>query len=440
MSVDLPKGWQEARFGKLAKEVRTRGLGNGPYPVLSVTKHRGFVRSSEYFTKTIHSADTEQYKLVRKGQFAYATIHLDEGSIDLLQKFEAGLISPMYTVFEVQPGVLDPFFALRSLKRLALSGRFAPYSNGGVNRRRSIAFRDLAAYKYQYPPYPEQLAIGEVLRSVEDVMARKLELISSLGETKKAVMRELLTKGTRRDSAALKPLPERWVLGRIAEGVDQIPKDWKLVRLTSVAKLESGHTPNRDKPEYWGGTIPWLSLGDTDALDQLTIENTLEQVTEKGIKNSSARVLPVDTVIFSRTATVGKACRLAVEMATSQDFANWVCGSELDPRYLVQVFRHMKREWDRLQAGSTHQTIYMPTFKRLQILLPPKEEQKKIADTGEAFDRRIEAEKQSLAELQNTRAALAQELLSGRLRLPASMIARFENAPPLGKTSKAVTA
>jgi membrane-bound lytic murein transglycosylase A len=67
----------------------------------------------------------------------------------------------------------------------------------------------------------------------------------------------------------------------------------------------------------------------------------------------------------------------------------------------------------------------MPTFKRLQILLPPKEEQKKIADTGEAFDRRIEAEKHSLAELQNTRAALAQELLSGRLRLPDGQVMRI---------------
>ncbi|MAC11208.1 MAG: hypothetical protein CMN74_03065 [Sphingorhabdus sp.] len=208
-----------------------------------------------------------------------------------------------------------------------------------------------------------------------------------------------------------------------------IPSDWKLVRLTSVAQLKSGHTPDRKRPDYWDGDVPWISLSDTAALDRLTVEKTSEYVTLLGIKNSSARVLPKDTVIFSRTATVGKATRLALPMATSQDFANWVCGPDLSPRYLVQVFRHMKREWDRLQAGSTHQTIYMPTFKKLQILLPPRAEQEKIADMGESFDLRIEAENDKLIELEATRAALAQELLSGRLRLPEAMVARFENAP-----------
>ena len=121
--------------------------------------------------------------------------------------------------------------------------------------------------------------------------------------------------------------------------------------LTKVAKLESGHTPSRDKPDYWGGDIPWLSLADTDALEALEVDQTSECVTSKGIANSSARVLPEDTVVFSRTATVGKATRMKRPMATSQDFANWICGPTLLPAYLVQVFRHMGREWERLQEG-----------------------------------------------------------------------------------------
>lgn len=440
MSVEVPHGWAEIRLREVCQEIEAP-VGNGPrLPLLSVTKG-GVVPQSDTYGKEIASADVSRYKVIHPGQFAMAPMAMYYGAVGRFHGGAPGMISPAYNVFVHEQGV-DPRYLETLIRLPRMVGRYEALSQGGnlEGKRKNTSFSDFGSIVVFLPPYPEQLAIAEVLQSVEDAIARKRELIGTLGETKKAVMRELLTKGTRRDNAALKPLPERWVLGRIAGGVDQIPKDWKLVRLTSVAKLESGHTPNRDTPEYWGGTIPWLSLGDTDALDQLTIESTLEKVTEKGIKNSSARVLPVDTVIFSRTATVGKACRLGVEMATSQDFANWVCGSDLDPRYLVQVFRHMKREWDRLQAGSTHQTIYMPTFKRLQILLPPKEEQTKIADTGEAFDRRIEAEKQSLVELQNTRAALAQELLSGRLRLPASMVACFENAPPSGKTSEAVTA
>lgn len=425
MSGDVPKGWLTERLGKLAVERSLRNRQRSDVPVLSVTKHRGFVPSSEYFSKTVHSKDTENYKLVKRGQFAYATIHLDEGSIDLLRNHDAGLISPMYTVFEITSDALDSDYALRSLKRLAITGRFDAYSNGGVNRRKSISFSDLATYRFIFPPRDEQAAIVDLLQSIEENISSTKTVRTALMASKSASMRKLLTCGMRQAAAEFKPLPERWVLGRVAGDVSQIPADWKLVRLTSVAKLESGHTPDRKRPDYWGGDIPWLSLGDTNGLGGLTVSETAECVTQLGINNSSARVLPVDTVVFSRTATVGKATRLAVPMATSQDFANWVCGPKLSPRYLVQVFRHMSREWDRLQEGSTHQTIYMPVFKKLQILLPPIAEQEKIADAGEAFDRRIEAEQRKLDELANVRAALAQELLSGRLRLPASMVARF---------------
>lgn len=429
MSSKMPEGWRSLAIGKFARALSERNNDRSSIPVLSVTKHRGFVRSSEYFIKSVHSQNTSQYKVVRKGQFAYATIHLDEGSIDFLRDHEVGLISPMYTVFQIDASEVDGEFLFRGLKRLALRGQFDAYSNGGVNRRKSISFKDLATYKYSLPPLPEQLAISNVLQSIKIATETAQNLSTNISASKREVMRGLLTVGIRGPSVQTQKLPERWVLGRVAEGVERIPSDWKLVRLTSVAQLKSGHTPDRKRPDYWDGDVPWISLGDTGELDRLTVEKTSECVTSLGIKNSSARVLPKDTVIFSRTATVGKATRLALPMATSQDFANWVCGPDISPRYLVQVFRHMKREWDRLQAGSTHQTIYMPTFKKLQILLPPRAEQEKIADMGEAFDLRIEAENHKLIELEATRAALAQELLSGRLRLPDAMVARFENAP-----------
>lgn len=424
MSGNVPKGWREVRIGQIAREISNRNRASADIPVLSMTKHRGFVRSNEYFSKSVYSENTENYKIVGRGQFAYATIHLDEGSIDYLKSHDAGLISPMYTVFELSSADIEKDIAFRNFKRFALSGRFDPYSNGGVNRRKSILFSDLAAFKFAIPPLAEQHAIAEVLGAVEETIAKMAALIAALFDAKYATMRELLTRGIQREKAQMKPLPARWVLGRVAEGITHIPADWDLVTLTKVAKLESGHTPSRDKAEYWSGEIPWLSLADTEALDALEVDQTSECVTAKGIANSSARVLPKDTVVFSRTATVGKVSRMKRPMATSQDFANWVCGPTLLPAYLVQVFRHMEREWDRLQAGSTHQTIYMPVFKKLQILLPSIAEQQKIADVGEAFDMRIAGERQAQKVLTQNRDALAQELLSGRVRVPENIVAR----------------
>ncbi len=85
MSVEVPKGWREVRIGQIAREISNRNHASADIPVLSMTKHRGFVRSNEYFSKSVHSENTRQYKVVKRGQFAYATIHLDEGSIDYLR-------------------------------------------------------------------------------------------------------------------------------------------------------------------------------------------------------------------------------------------------------------------------------------------------------------------------------------------------------------------
>lgn len=429
MSSEVPKGWQEIRIGKIAREISVRNRDATNIPVLSVTKHNGFVRSSEYFSRSVHSEDTSNYKIVRKGQFAYATIHLDEGSIALLRDFDRGLISPMYTVFEIYSDRVCSDYLFRCLKRFALSGRFDPYSNGGVNRRKSISFSDLKAFLFALPSLAEQRAIAEVLGAVEEAIAKQEAVINSIADAKLAVMRELLTHGIRRDKAILKPLPARWIMGRVAEGVTHIPADWELVTLAKVAKLESGHTPDRKEPSYWDGLIPWISLQDAEALGKLKISDTAETIGPEGLANSSARMLPAGTVVLQRTANVGLASVMGREMCTSQHFANWICGPKLNPYYLQQIFRHMSREWLRLVAGSVLPDIYMGTFKALQILLPPVPEQKKIGEIGAAFDRRIEHEQAVLVEMRQSRAALAQELLSGRLRLPDSMIARHRDKP-----------
>ena len=93
------------RIGSFAKLVtRKNRNNNSSADVYSVTKYDGFVRSLDYFNKQVFSRDLSTYKIVKKGEFAYSTIHLDEGSIALFKEDEA-LISPMYTVFKVDESV-----------------------------------------------------------------------------------------------------------------------------------------------------------------------------------------------------------------------------------------------------------------------------------------------------------------------------------------------
>ncbi|MBE7374676.1 restriction endonuclease subunit S [Pseudomonas lopnurensis] len=197
-----------------------------------------------------------------------------------------------------------------------------------------------------------------------------------------------------------------------------IPEDWSVVSIASVARLESGHTPSKKKPSYWNGSVPWVSLHDTSKLDALEIHSTSHTITEDGLNNSSARLLPAGTVVFSRTATVGKCCLIARAMATSQDFACYVCGTSLNNYFLVYLFRGMDRVWRNLMAGSIHNTIYMPVFKKLKIPLPSIEEQCAIATALSDMDALLDGLDRLITKKHAIKQATMQQLLTGQTRLP----------------------
>lgn len=99
-----------------------------------------------------------------------------------------------------------------------------------------------------------------------------------------------------------------------------LPEGWRLRLLDHVAKRGSGHTPSKDFPEYWNGGIKWVSLADSSQLDQGLIAKTDKEISETGIRKSSAVLHPAGTVVLSRDAGVGKSAVLGEAMAVSQHF------------------------------------------------------------------------------------------------------------------------
>jgi type I restriction enzyme, S subunit len=154
--------------------------------------------------------------------------------------------------------------------------------------------------------------------------------------------------------------------------------------------LESGHTPSRGKDEYWNGPIPWIGIRDATGNHGRVIQNTRESITEAGVANSSARVLPAGTVCLSRTASVGFVVSMGRPMATSQDFINWVCGPDLNPRYLHYVLMCEQESIRRFAHGSVHQTLYYPEAKALHICVPSRTSQDAIVEVLGSLDDKIE--------------------------------------------------
>ena len=146
------------------------------------------------------------------------------------------------------------------------------------------------------------------------------------------------------------------------------PPGWRWTLLSDVARLETGHTPSRKHPEYWGGPIPWIGIRDATGNHGTKIFETQQYTNALGIENSSARVLPPNTVCLSRTASVGYVVVMGRHMATSQDFVNWVCSPQLDYRFLKYVLLSEREALLRYASGTTHQTIYFPRPRRFTFV------------------------------------------------------------------------
>lgn len=219
-------------------------------------------------------------------------------------------------------------------------------------------------------------------------------------------------KGTRTGGRAATGavIPGRWALSigrpRLPE-----PEGFKWTLLGDLARLESGHTPSRGNPDYWDGGVPWIGIRDATAQHGERINDTFQHITESGLVNSSARLLPVGTVCLSRTASVGYVLEMGIPMATSQDFVNWVCGADLLPSYLRYLLVSEQDSVRRFAYGTTHQTMYFPEAKALHVLVPPLPEQQAIAEVLGALDDKIAAN----ARLSETSARLAHLLFASSL-------------------------
>lgn len=197
-----------------------------------------------------------------------------------------------------------------------------------------------------------------------------------------------------------------------------IPVDWETPLLDAVAKRGSGHTPDKKHPEYWNGDIQWVSLKDSDALDQIYIDETAASITPAGIANSSATVHPAGTVVLSRDAGVGKSAIMKRDMAVSQHFMAWQCGPRLDNFFLYYWLQAKKPEFERIAMGNTIKTIGLSYFRALRIPNPSVREQRAIATTLSDVDALLAKLDALIAKKRDLKQATMQQLLTGQTRLP----------------------
>jgi type I restriction enzyme S subunit len=194
-------------------------------------------------------------------------------------------------------------------------------------------------------------------------------------------------------------------------------KSWKKLALGEVGEIVSGGTPDTEKLSYWDGNIAWITPTEITKLQGRYIYDTERKITEAGLKNSSATLLPVNSVVVCTRATVGQCAINKIPMCTNQGFKSIILKPEFDADYLYFVISENKHEFIRLASGSTFLEVSKGDFSNLSFNFPPLPEQRKIAAILRTWDEGAEKADKVAATYRAQKRGLMQQLLSGQVRV-----------------------
>lgn len=279
------------------------------------------------------------------------------------------------------------------------------------------SWQSLRAVKVFCPRPSTQRRIAEILSTMDETIEQSEALIAKYEQIKTGLMHDLFTRGVTPDGN-LRPARVETPYLYKESPLGRIPREWKTELLDRLALRGSGHTPNKNHPEFWNGGIKWVSLADSWRLDRVYISETDKEISSLGITNSSAVLHPPGIVVLSRDAGVGKSAITTCSMAVSQHFMCWRCGPQLDHYYLYYWLQDRKKEFENIATGSTIPTIGLRFFKHYRINVPVDiSEQKRIGLSLLSLDRQIFAMEDDLRKKRAIKHGLMQDLLTGRVRV-----------------------
>jgi len=429
--------WSRLRIDQVAEKVAMGPFGSSikvstfvpiGVPVISGQHLHGTrLEDSEYNFITPEHAEKLKNANVYRGDviFTHAGNIGQVAYIPPCSKYDRYVISQRQFFMRCNKTLIKPSFVTYYFK--THEGQHKLLANSSPSGVPSIAqpVTYLRSIEIPVPPLLVQEAIACILGAFDDKIELNRRMNRTLEEMAQAIFKSwfvdfdpVRAKADGRDTGLPSEIADLFPDGFEESEMGEIPKGWSSTSFTDSIEVIGGGTPKRSSSEYWGGSIPWFSVVDTPADGEVFAISTKQTVTQLGIDNSSARILPVGTTIISARGTVGNLALVGVPMAMNQS-----CYGLRDQRNLKGYFLYFATEAvvDTLRQrghGSVFNTITRDTLHSLRVASPPDE-------VASAFERVVQSlmlrllvsqqESRTLAALRDT---LLPKLISGELRVP----------------------
>ena len=393
------EGWTKMSLYNLAKETTEKAGGNS-FKLMSITSGVGLVSQLEKFGREIAGNSYKNYYVIKKGDFAYnksSTKLYPEGEIAVLEKEVNGAVpSSIFTCFRFNPNYVLSGFAKylfinnvhgKWLRQFISLGARA---NGALQ----VNTKDLFALPIVFPSLIEQQKIADCLSSLDDLIIAQNQKLEALKAHKKGLMQQLFP-------AEDETVPKR----RFEEFRDS--GEWEEKKLDDIGKFIGGGTPDTSKPEYWDGTIQWFTPSE---IKERNASKSIRTITEKGLQNSSAKLLPKGALLITTRATIGEISIAVKECTTNQGFQSLIVDNSESNVFWYYWIIQNKSELKLKASGSTFPEIGKTEILKIKVLHPEKIEQQKIADCLSSLDKLITEQAQKIEALKQHKKGLLQGL------------------------------
>ena len=353
------------------------------------------------FTKAVPSVEQAEFSGGTKfanGDTIMARITpcLENGKtafVDCLRENEIAFGSTEFIVLRAKPGVSDPQFVYY----LATSPEFrnvAIKSMVGSSGRQRVQQPVLENLELTVPKLPEQEKIGHFLAELDDKIALNERVNDNLEQQAQSYFQELF--------------------------VDNADPEWAIGTISDLGTVVGGSTPSKAKPEYYTESgIAWITPKDLSINKSKFVSHGENDITELGLKNSSAAIMPEGTVLFSSRAPIGYIAIAAGEVTTNQGFKSVVPKPEIGTPFVYFFLKNTLPVIEGMASGSTFKEVSGSTMKNVPAVIPDAETLAKFSDFCApifAQQRILEEQNQSLATLRDN---LLPKLMSGEIDVSA---------------------
>ena len=383
--------WEQRKLGELVDRVVRKNTNNESTLPLTISAQYGLVDQITYFNNRVASRDVSNYYLVLNGEFAYNKSTSDGypfGAVKRLDLYEKGVLSTLYIVFapkkeqQIDSDYLTVFFDTdRWHKGVAERAAEGARNHGLLN----ISAEDFFDIDLSVPKdIVEQKQIGAFIRQLDNLITlHQRKCISFTGRA-----------------------------GRLISTVNKkrITSSWEQRKLGDIADIVGGGTPSTGNPNYWDGDIDWYAPA--EIASQIYANSSQKKITDLGYENSSAKMLPPGTVLFTSRAGIGKTAILTRKGCTNQGFQSIVPHrGELDSYFIFSRTEELKRYGELVGAGSTFVEVSGKQMAVMELMMPPTmREQQTIGGFFQQLDHLITLHQRELEKLQNIKKSMLEKM------------------------------